>query len=887
MLAAALSFFSLYFLYNKYHASLEASTHALSAKVQVMLSETIHRLQIERALSAGYVADKQPKQKTFQINQTAKQTDQALRDLNALTLLNTREKKELDHLLKPYTEPYMNQVQKKLKKLQDMRQRILRQAANLDEVIDYYGSLVQNLFEMYFGLMWTTRSGLPLGNDLLLLEDVKEHAGLERTRIYHQVLQEHYEPKEISTTRELIEKQKRLENAFLSKLTASDKKHYHEIVRKELIQRVEHMRQRVFVFSLTKEDANRWFGISTTRIDAMERYIYDITRSYEARQNKLAKKATREFYTLFVLGVVSFVSFLMLVYYLERLLKNDERLKEDLRIASFAFESYEAIAVTDIAGTILRVNRAFSRATGYTEQEAIGQNPNILKSGRHSNVFYEQMQHDLAHEGHWSGEIYIKRKNGEIYPGHLSITAIKNDEGLITHYIYHSVDISDIKDAEEEARHQALHDFLTGLPNRKSMIEKLHEELARSKRHGFVGALFFIDLDDFKRFNDSSGHLAGDKLLIEVARRLKKTVRKEDHVARISGDEFCIVLVEVAADYEQAAERTALVADKILSVLGEPFVVDATTAHIGASIGIRLFPDEADDAQHLIMQADASMYKAKESGKNCYVFFDEKIQARYDELMCFQAEIHRALEHNEIVFYCQPKVAFKTGEITGAELMVRWEHPERGLLFPGDFLEAFENMSLMPHLTEMALAEACRAVQEIKGFDGVFSINITAYELRSGHFVERAEQIIQDARIDPTRIELEILENDLIEDFDAVIENMNRLRRFGVRFSIDDFGVGYSSINYLNKLPVDTLKIDHKFVLGLDDNRTRETIRIITRFSRVYELKTVIEWVETQDELEILSRLGLDDYQGFYFSRAVNVAAFHAMIEKQQANSQG
>jgi diguanylate cyclase (GGDEF)-like protein len=392
--------------------------------------------------------------------------------------------------------------------------------------------------------------------------------------------------------------------------------------------------------------------------------------------------------------------------------------------------------------------------------------------------------------------------------------------------------------------------------------------------------LLFIDLDDFKRLNDTNGHAAGDKLLIEVAQRLKANVREEDFVARISGDEFCVILVEVSKEYASAADVTSRIVEKLLATLTEPYAIDSVSATIGASIGIRLFPENNTDADEIIKQADVSMYKAKELGKNRFVFFDEKIQKRIDELKHFQQEMHRAIETGEIVFYYQPKVSFGRRRIVGAELMVRWEHPERGLLFPGDFLEVFENMSLMPKLTGMALEAACQWISDVPMFDGTLSVNVTAYEMRSLHFVQKVKAIIQRYKINPQRIELEILENDLIEDFSAVIENMNRLRHYGVRFSIDDFGAGYSSINYLSKLPVDMLKIDRKFVLGLSDNRTRETIRIITRFAQIYSLQTVIEGVETHEELKVLSQLGLDYYQGFYFSHAMNSDAFKKMIEE-------
>jgi predicted signal transduction protein with EAL and GGDEF domain len=340
-----------------------------------------------------------------------------------------------------------------------------------------------------------------------------------------------------------------------------------------------------------------------------------------------------------------------------------------------------------------------------------------------------------------------------------------------------------------------------------------------------------------------------------------------------------VVLVEAAQTQSEAAEAARRVAETILSSLGEAFDLKRSRAHIGASIGIKLFPDTVHSVEEIIGQADAAMYKAKEQGKNRFIFFDKEIEKRMRELQQFEAELHQAIEKKEIVFYYQPKVAFKSQKIIGGELMVRWEHPEKGLLYPDDFLEAFENLSLMARLSELALESACRMLADQRTHRlEALSINVTAYELRSTLFVQKVVEIVSRYDIDPHRIEIEILENDLIEDFDAVVENMNRLRAFGIRFSIDDFGVGYSSINYLNRLPVDTLKIDRKFVQNFNDPRIRSMIRLITRISKLFELTTVIEGVETREEFTTLSALHLDCFQGFYFSEAVDEERFIALL---------
>jgi diguanylate cyclase (GGDEF)-like protein/PAS domain S-box-containing protein len=772
---------------------------------------------------------------------------------------------------------------KEIKHLSQVRQRILSRTIGFEEGIAYYNGIIEKMlrairvFSLYAFVKHLQ------GVDVYMIEAIKDKTGLERAYIFHALLSERYTLEEISTVRSIIAEEQKLLREFADNLPPGHPE-WVEIRESVLPDRAfTAMREAFLQFLLERADAQKWFEVSTHYIDRLERIAVEVIGRYSDRVQVEYTQAYRSLYVATGLGIFLFVLALALIMFLNRLVRRLHRAQEHLRISAYAFEAHEAMAVTDLDGKILRVNRAFTTITGYTQDEAVGKNPNILKSGKHSAEFYNRMWRDLADNGYWRGEIYNKRKNGEIYPEQLSITAIKNDNGKITHYISHFIDISDLKAAEQEAIHQSKHDFLTQLPNRKAMMEKLAEELPRARRHGYTDALMFIDLDDFKRLNDTNGHAAGDRLLVEVARRLRESVRAEDFVARISGDEFCVMLVEVAETEYEAAEEVRKISEKILTMLGQTFELESSRVHVSASIGIKLFPDDVRDVETIIDQADAAMYKAKEQGKNRFVFFNDDIEKRMHELQQFERELNHAIENEEIVFYYQPKVSFKTGTIIGAELMVRWEHPEKGLLFPSDFLEAFENLSLMARLSELALESACRLIADPKTDTlEALSINVTAYELRSALFAQKVVEIVSHHGVDPHKIEIEILENDLIEDFDAVVENMNRLREFGIRFSIDDFGVGYSSINYLNRLPVDTLKLDRKFVQNLDDVRTRSMIRMIARFAKVFGLKTVIEGVETKTQFRTLSTMHIDCYQGFYFSRAVDRKTLVNMVSKTE-----
>jgi predicted signal transduction protein with EAL and GGDEF domain len=316
--------------------------------------------------------------------------------------------------------------------------------------------------------------------------------------------------------------------------------------------------------------------------------------------------------------------------------------------------------------------------------------------------------------------------------------------------------------------------------------------------------------------------------------------------------------------------------------LDAPFVIGNASLNIGVSIGIKIFPDHIQNIEEVIKSADTAMYQAKTQGKNRFVFFDAKIEQRVQELEVLEEELKGVMERQELSFFYQPKVDIRTEEITGAELLVRWEHPERGVLYPSTFLEALQNISMMPQLSEQALETACRFLVDNQArFSGTLAINIAAYELRTDYFVKKTKEIINRYSIDPSHIEFEILENDLIEDFDAVISKMNELKAFGVQFSIDDFGIGYSSINYLSSLPVNKLKIDRNFTIKLHEEQTKEMVKVIIKFAKVFGLKTVIEGIDDPTQLAFAQEEGADLYQGYLFSEAVKEEAFLSMLRKQ------
>ncbi len=547
--------------------------------------------------------------------------------------------------------------------------------------------------------------------------------------------------------------------------------------------------------------------------------------------------------------------------------------KEDLRIASYAFDAQEAMAITDLNANILKVNQAFSEITGYKVDEVIGKNPRVLQSSKHTKEFYQEMWSALKNSGKWKGEIYNQRKNGDVYPEILSITAIKNDENETTHYIAQFLDISHIKQAQLEAEHKAHHDVLTGIANRAKLINETEMAFTRAKRSNIQHAFMFLDIDKFKQINDFYGHKVGDELLVEVASRLESSVRKGDVVARLGGDEFAIVALDLDSNEHAAAKKATILAEKIQAKVAQPIVIDSQIFDITFSIGVKLFPDYEKTAQEVISHADIAMYQAKKSGRNQFAFFDHELNIESKRFLMIEQELKVALKSKQLELYYQPTVNLLTDSIVGAEALIRWNHPTKGILFPDSFMDVANDTKLIYKIGEFVIEEACKQLSlwnNDLGFSSYsISINISSYQFKEKSFVEYLKNAISKYDVNPQNLELELLENTLIEDMEDTIEKIKSLKELGVKFSIDDFGTGYSSMTYLKELPVDSIKIDKSFIVDLNNKSNQEIVKMIINFANLFNLKVIAEGVETKYALDFLKDNGCNHYQGFYFSRAI------------------
>ncbi|WP_339101957.1 phosphodiesterase DibA [Pseudomonas sp. G166] len=546
--------------------------------------------------------------------------------------------------------------------------------------------------------------------------------------------------------------------------------------------------------------------------------------------------------------------------------------RERLRQAAAVFDcTREGVLVTDRNGLIVHVNRAFIAITGYGRDEVLGQRPNLFKSGRHGPDFYRDMFAALDSLGEWSGEIWNRRKSGEIYPQWQTIRVIRDDNDQISHYVAVFSDISAIKDSEHELAHLAHHDPLTGLPNRLLFSDRTEQALASAQLHKRGCALLLVDLDHFKNINDSLGHNVGDELLKGVAERFRGLFAPGVTLARLGGDEFA-VLVENCSQPGQAA----VLARRILDALKEPLRLDHQTLFINASIGISLFPGDALSAGQLLRNADSALFKAKSAGRDGYALYTEELTAHAQQRVEIASELRRALQHQELRVHYQPVHDLATSRLIGVEALVRWEHPKRGLVSPAEFIPIAERTGLIAQIDAWVMDQACRQMcqwQQAGVMLSFVAVNVSSRLFAHRELYEQVARVLHDTGLDPACLELEVTESAVMEDPEVALEQMHRLRELGVRLAIDDFGTGYSSLLRLKRLPVQKLKIDQGFVAGLPwDEDDATIVRVIVALAHSMGMQVQAEGIEQREQAAFLLGQACELGQGYWFGRPVAAA---------------
>ncbi len=565
---------------------------------------------------------------------------------------------------------------------------------------------------------------------------------------------------------------------------------------------------------------------------------------------------------------------------LTREIDQRKQAEQGLRLSAKVFESNsEAILITDARQNIVMVNQAFTDITGYEAEEVLGKNPKILSSGRSTDEFYKEFWDSLSANDLWRGEIWNKRKNGEIFPEWVTISVLRDEQLQITHYVAVFLDITERKKEEERINYLANYDVLTGLPNRYLLSDRIEQALSSAQRNQARVAVLFIDLDRFKNINDSLGHDIGDALLKLVARRLKSCLRRTDTIARQGGDEFVAVLTEL-----DSADEVIFVAEKMIESLREDFTLDAYQLSITPSIGISIYPEDGEASIELLRNADLAMYRAKDSGRNNFQFYAPDMNVKAVQRLKLENSLRVAISQQQLMVYYQPKVNVHSGKMTGMEALLRWQHPEMGFVSPAIFIPIAEESGLINEIGDWVLRQSCLQARlwQGQGFDIVpIAVNLSARQLKQSNLVEHILTVLLDAELDARYLVLEITESMLMDMGDSGVGVLEQLRAAGIKLALDDFGTGYSSLSRLKNLPLDSLKIDQSFVRDIvTDPNDASIVSATAVLAHALNLRVTAEGVETQDQLDFIKSLHCEEYQGYLFSRPVPALEVERFLQR-------
>lgn len=622
----------------------------------------------------------------------------------------------------------------------------------------------------------------------------------------------------------------------------------------------------------------RQIGWAVTLVYALLGCLLIVMPGYHAGDPLLSRSIGGSLRDWAYLASSSVLVYFLSQFFARKLIQGDYRISVDrtddekesrLRVHSTVFESImEGVAVTDADVKIISVNPAFTHITGFKPEEVLGKNPNIMKSGRHDEEFYRRMWESIIEHGSWSGEVWNRRRNGSIKPEWLNITRVCNDAGATTNYVASFIDTSAIRASQEQLHHLAHHDNLTGLPNRLLLKDRLDQSFKRARREKCQVAVLFLDLDEFKKINDTLGHKVGDEVLKQAARRIQALLRKEDTVARLGGDEFVILL-----DRLDRAEDASLVARKVLSTLQQPFTIANRELYIGVSIGISIFPQDGEDSDKLVRNADIAMYRAKQLGKNLFQFYTEALSQTANYKMELEADLRNALEAGQLQLFYQPQVSLADRRIVGAEALLRWQHPEQGLIPAAEFIQLAEETGLIMPIGEWVLQEACsqlltwdeQGAQRLR-----ISLNISGVQLHRSALFELVQSVLQKSGVQPDRLEFDIGESTFLAVTEKNLDVLHRLQSLGVGLAIDDFGAGYTSFGYLQRLHADRLKLSRSLLEGVPSNRDKSVIvDAITSLGEKFGIPILAAGIETEEQLHFAHKIGCKTGQGFLFAEAL------------------
>lgn len=610
--------------------------------------------------------------------------------------------------------------------------------------------------------------------------------------------------------------------------------------------------------ALSKENASYELEYRMIKADGQVLYVHDYVSVVSQSGNQIALR-----------GIFADIS--------------EQKLSEEqLRLSAIVFESSDAVIVTDKKQNIIQVNNAFTRITGYESHEVIGHKPSIISSGKQSKEFYKKLWYEINNNHHWQGEIWNKRKNGEIYAEWLTITPVFDDQKKICNYVGIFSDISEKKETEKEIEFRNTHDALTKLPNRVMLYRKLKDAIENSKRNGTQGALLFLDLDEFKLVNDSMGHSYGDELLKQVAQRLRTCLSTGDILARIGGDEFAILIPSISLSQKQGESCINSLSKNIQNIFSKAFRINNRQLHISTSIGISTFPESNEHSSDVLRKADTAMFRAKESGKNQVKSFTPDMHQRIERHLMIHNELSQAIQRNELSMNFQPLYDENENLVT-AEALLRWDHPLYGSISPSEFIPIAEQTGLIIPLGNFVIDTVCKLMKDWREHNELFikriDINVSCQQFDDEFFYENLKNKLEQYDIPPSQLGLELTEEVMIGDINRIIDLFTRLKKLGTHFSIDDFGTGYSSLRYIKRIPIDNLKIDQSFIKDIPhDHSDCIMVNTIIAMARQMNLTVTAEGIETLEQKQFLKNLKCDYYQGFLFNKPLSVVDFEKIV---------
>lgn len=854
---------------RQYDAREDAQLALAWAEMSLNLNRVIHELQKERGLSSGLLASR-GREFGPALRVQYLQTDAAIRRLREASAATAAGRQLLEETLARALPAFDI--------LPALRTEIEGLRLSRDVAVARYTERIDLLFDRQITTMSASDSGALYRQQMALIFflQAKEMAGQERALIAAMLSANDFSPARMAAFHRIQAQERGREEKFLQLATPEVADAYRALREQPFVTEADRIRRLVLAIGASQRtdlrpqaySAEDWFQLSTRWIDALAGFE-QVQRERLLDSARVLRDDAQ--WELLLNAAVAFASGLLAGFLVLQLWRGKEVAEQNLQLAAMVFNhSLESIIVTDAEVRIVEVNDAFTRITGYTREEAIGQHPRLLKSGRHDQRFYAALWERLQRTGHWEGEIWNRRKNGDIYPGLLSIVAVRDRRGRVIHYIAMAVDLAKYKETEALLEQLRTFDPLTGLPNREAWHSAVDQAVANVQRNGGQFALLDIGLDRFKIINESLGHTAGDKVLVAAAERIKLALRRHDIAARAGGDRFSLLLPDLGDPRDVGS-----FCERLLAAFAVPMEVDGQPLYVSISIGVTICPDDGAHTGSLLQNGEVALYRAKEESRGGYKFFSAEMNAASSQLLALEQMLRQALERGEFAVVYQPQVD-RAGHLIGVEALLRWRSLELGMISPVQFIPIAEATGLILPIGEWALGVACRDARQWResfGFDLPVAVNLSARQFRDDRLAESIAHALADNGLPGPLLELEITEGLLMADPGGAAAILGNLRRMGIRIALDDFGTGYSSLAYLKTFPLDRLKIDRAFVDDLPDSPEDCAIaRTVIGLGHNLGLEVLAEGVETSAQRNFLAEAGCDAFQGYLHGRPMPAA---------------